>query len=87
MDQQAQLIADMQQKIAELTKKLENKVRGGSIKVSPKGGVSVYGMGRFPVTLYMSQWEALFTRQDEIKQFIVDHASELASKEKAAVLQ
>lgn len=52
----------------------------GSIKVSAKGAVSVYGLGRFPVTLYASQWEALFARQEEVKQFILDNVASLASK-------
>lgn len=53
----------------------------GSIKVSPKGAISVYGLGKFPVTLYASQWEALFTKQDEIKAFITENLSKLATKE------
>lgn len=52
----------------------------GSIKVSPKGAISVYGLGKFPVTLYASQWESLFGKQDEIKQFIVDNMAKLAVK-------
>lgn len=67
-------------RIAELEKALLAK-KGGSIKVSPKGAVSVYGLGRFPVTLYASQWEALFGRQDEIKAFITTNLAALASKE------
>lgn len=51
------------------------------MKVSPKGGVSVYGLGRFPVTLYRTQWEALIERVPAIQKFITDNASKLASKE------
>lgn len=54
-----------------------------AIKVSAKGAVSVYGLGRFPVTLYTSQWQALFGRQEEIKQFILDNIDALAKKEDA----
>ena len=52
-----------------------------AIKVSAKGAISVYGLGRFPVTLYMSQWQALFEKKAAIEQFIVDNASKLAVKE------
>lgn len=59
----------------------KNKAKAsGSIKVSAKGAVSVYGLGRFPVTLYASQWASLFNRQQDILAFIDTHASELASK-------
>jgi hypothetical protein len=47
-----------------------------SLKVSEKGALSVYGMGRFPVTLYREQWERLLAMSDQIKEFIElnDHA-------------
>ena len=51
-----------------------------SYRVSEKGGVSVYGIGRFPVTLYSSQWERLLAKSDAIKQFIVDNGDKLAVK-------
>jgi len=55
--------------------------RGGSLKVSEKGAVSVYGMGRFPVTLYKEQWIKLLDMADEIRDFIRDHESELKTKD------
>jgi len=55
--------------------------RGVSMKVSEKGGLSVYGMGRFPVTLYKEQWLKLLDLSDEIRAFIAAHQSELKSKE------
>ena len=55
--------------------------RGVSMKVSEKGGLSVYGMGRFPVTLYKEQWLKLLDVSDEIRAFIAAHQSELKSKE------
>ena len=55
--------------------------RGVSLKVSEKGGVSVYGMGRFPVTLYKEQWIKLLEMADEIRDFIRDHESELKTKD------
>jgi hypothetical protein len=51
------------------------------LKVSEKGGVSLYGMGRFPVTLYKEQWEKVIANMDMIKNFIKDHESELKTKE------
>ena len=55
--------------------------RGVSMKVSEKGGLSVYGMGRFPVTLYKEQWLKLLDLSDEIRSFIAAHDRELKSKE------
>lgn len=55
--------------------------RGVSLKVSEKGGVSVYGLGRFPVTLYKEQWAKLLDMADEIRAFIKAHESELKAKE------
>jgi hypothetical protein len=55
--------------------------RGGSIRVSEKGGVSIYGLGRFPVTLYKEQWLRLLDMADDIRAFIKDNADRLKSKE------
>jgi len=52
-----------------------------SFKVSEKGAVSVYGLGRFPVTLYKEQWERLLGRADDIRRFIADNQSKLKLKE------
>ena len=55
--------------------------RGGvSFKVSEKGGLSVYGLGRFPVTLYKEQWAKLLDLADDIRAFIKAHEAELKSK-------
>jgi len=55
--------------------------KGMSLKVSEKGGVSVYGLGRFPVTLYKEQWKKLLDMSDEIRNFIEVNESQLKSKE------
>ena len=55
--------------------------RGVSLKVSEKGGLSVYGLGRFPVTLYKEQWTKLLDMSDEIRTFISTHDKELKAKE------
>jgi hypothetical protein len=52
-----------------------------SLKVSEKGGLSVYGLGRFPVTLYKEQWVKLLDMADEIRTFMKEHDGELKPKE------
>jgi hypothetical protein len=56
-------------------------VRGLSLKVSEKGGVSLYGVGRFPVTLYKEQWTKVLGMKDEIEKFLHDNAHLLKTKE------
>ena len=51
-----------------------------SLKVSEKGAVSVYGMGRFPVTLYREQWEKLLAQAPKIRDFINANAAGLSTK-------
>jgi hypothetical protein len=61
---------------------LKNKgVRGLSLKVSEKGGLSLYGVGRFPVTLYKEQWRKILGMAGEIEEFIRKNESSLKSKE------
>lgn len=62
-------------------KKSKTKSRELSLKVSQKGACSLYGMGRFPVTLYKEQWLRLLDFSDEIRQFIADNDGELKTKE------
>ena len=52
-----------------------------SMKVSEKGGLSVYGLGRFPVTLYQEQWLKLLDMADQIRAFIREHQAELKKRE------
>ena len=51
-----------------------------TLRVSEKGGVSVYGLGRFPVTLYLEQWEKLLAHADEIRAFIAGNRDRLKKK-------
>jgi hypothetical protein len=61
---------------------LKKPARGQTyLKVSEKGGLSVYGMGRFPVTLYREQWEKLLSMADEIRNFIRENDHSLKKKE------
>jgi len=55
--------------------------RAVSMKVSEKGGLSVYGLGRFPITLYQEQWTKLLDMAEEIRQFIKEHQGELKKKD------
>jgi hypothetical protein len=57
------------------------QARGVTLKVSPKGGVSVYGLGRFPVTLYKEQWAKLLDMSDQIRAFIRANEAGLKAKE------
>jgi hypothetical protein len=63
--------------------KAQAKAKPGqfSMKVSEKGGVSIYGLGRFPVTLYQEQWAKLLERADDIREFIRLNASQLKKKD------
>ncbi len=62
--------------------KQSNKRTGAiSMKVSEKGAVSVYGLGRFPVTLYQEQWLKLLGLSDDIKLFIQENRERLKTKE------
>ncbi len=54
-----------------------------SLKVSQKGALSVYGLGRFPVTLYKEQWARLLENAEDIRVFLDDHDGELKAKDKA----
>lgn len=52
-----------------------------SLKVTEKGGVSLYGLGRFPVTLYASQWDKLISATDQIKAFVDTNRALLSTKD------
>ena len=72
--------AELERLRAENAKLKQRQARAVSFKVSEKGGVSVYGLGRFPVTLYKEQWTKLLDMADEIRAFIVENAARLKSK-------
>jgi hypothetical protein len=58
--------------------------KGLSLKISEKGALSIYGMGRFPVTLYQEQWLKLLEMSDEIRAFIAANSDKLKTKASAA---
>jgi hypothetical protein len=72
---------DLMARIAELEKQVGGKKSGRlEFKVSEKGGVSVYGLGRFPVTLYYEQWQRLLGAANELQTFLEEHKSQLKLK-------
>ena len=72
--------AELERLKAENEQLKSQRGRSVSLKVSEKGGVSVYGLGRFPVTLYKEQWTKLLALADEIRAFIKEHDAELKAK-------
>ena len=74
------LKAELERLRAENERLKSQRGRGTSLKVSEKGGVSVYGLGRFPVTLYKEQWTRLLAMADDIRTFIKEHDADLKTK-------
>ncbi len=76
---------DLQTELERLRAENERLKKAGrgklAMKVSEKGALSVYGMGRFPVTLYKEQWLRLLSMAEEIKAFIEANDASLKSKE------
>jgi hypothetical protein len=75
------LLAELERLKAENEELKKGQQKGIHLKVSEKGAVSVYGLGRFPVTLYKSQWQRLFAAQDAIKAFIIENNHLLKSRD------
>jgi hypothetical protein len=78
-----ELKAELERLKAENERLKSQRGRSVSLKVSEKGGVSVYGLGRFPVTLYKEQWGKLLAMADDIRAFIKEHDAELKAKPEA----
>lgn len=68
-----------EQLLALVTKLQAEPARKLTLKVSKRGAVSLYGMGRFPVTLYAGQWERVFAAQDQINAFMAANKALLAT--------
>jgi hypothetical protein len=75
---------DLRTELARLKEENERlkarSARAVTLKVSEKGGVSVYGLGRFPVTLYKEQWNKLLDMAGEIRMFIQENEALLKTK-------
>lgn len=69
---------ELMARIAQLEKQQTASLR---LKVSEKGGVSLYGVGRWPVTLYYEQWKKLLSVANHISEFLEEHKDELSMKE------
>lgn len=73
-------VAAMRQRIRELEKQVASKSQI-SFKVSNKGAISIYGLQRFPVTLYAEQWELILDNQNPLLKFIQDNEDHLKRRE------
>jgi hypothetical protein len=73
---------ELMARIAELEKQAAGTRKRGSIefRVGEKGGVSVYGLGRFPVTLYYEQWVRLLDASQDLRAFLEENKSRLKLK-------
>jgi hypothetical protein len=73
---------ELKARVEDLEKKTGRRSGELDFKVGEKGGVSVYGLGRFPVTLYYEQWIKLLDAGGKIREFLEEHKSKLKLKEK-----
>ena len=77
-----QKLARLEAENRALKEQIEDRKPGQlRLKVSEKGGLSVYGLGRFPVTLYKEQWARLLEQGEEIKRFLKEHDQALKAKQ------
>lgn len=80
-EQNDDMKAELERLRAENQALKKTSAKGLSLKVSEKGALSVYGLGRFPVTLYKEQWNKLLDMSDEIRKFIQANDAELKTKQ------
>jgi hypothetical protein len=76
-----QKLARLEAENQQLKEQVERKPGQLRLKVSEKGGLSIYGLGRFPVTLYKEQWNRLLEHTEEIKTFLKDNDQQLKAKQ------
>ncbi len=81
IDEPDDMKAELERLRAENEALKKTKQKGLTLKISEKGGLSVYGLGRFPVTLYKEQWLKLLDMADEIRSFIEVNNEKLKTKE------
>ena len=73
---------ELKARVAELEKKSDRRTGELEFRVGEKGGVSVYGLGRFPVTLYYEQWTRLLEAAPRLRQFLEENKNKLKLKER-----
>lgn len=73
---------ELKARLAELEKSSGRRTGSLEFRVSEKGGVSVYGLGRFPVTLYYEQWIRLLDQTENLRAFLEENKGKLKLKEK-----
>ena len=78
---ESEMKAELERLRAENTKLKSREAVGLSFKVSEKGALSLYGMGRFPVTLYKEQWKRILASAPEIEAFILENEDKLKTKD------
>jgi hypothetical protein len=76
-----QTYEELKAKLAELEKQGPRRTGSLEFRVGEKGGVSVYGLGRFPVTLYYEQWNRLLDASEKLREFMEENKSRLKLKE------
>ncbi len=77
-----ELSAQEREELEMLRREKAMREKGGlTLKVSQKGAVSLYGLGRYPVTLYKEQWEKVLEFTEQIRIFLEQHKNELKTKE------
>ena len=76
-----QRVARLEAENKALKEQVERKPGQLRLKISEKGGLSVYGLGRFPVTLYKEQWARLLDYAEEIRTFLKDNDAQLKAKQ------
>jgi hypothetical protein len=80
MSNNEESLSEVERLRAEIAALKRASSRGLTLKISEKGGLSVYGLGRFPVTLYKEQWVRLLDLADDIRAFIKANEDSLKSK-------
>lgn len=80
MSESDEMKAELERLRAENAALKGSSAKGLSLKISEKGGLSVYGLGRFPVTLYKEQWVKLLDRAEDIRAFIQANEAQLKTK-------
>ncbi len=81
MNNNEEMQAELERLRAENSALKKTSAKGLSLKISEKGGLSVYGLGRFPVTLYKEQWSRLLDMADELRAFLKANDSQLKAKD------